>query len=307
MESTSNNYLVQKSITVIIPVYNDSERLKLCLQSLENQSYPKDLYEVIVVDNASQEDIKSVLSQFSQAKYTYESQAGSYVARNQGISIAKGEILAFTDSDCIPASDWIEKGVESLLNTPNCGLVAGRIDLFFKNPDKPTAVELFENIELNFFQHEKLKKHQFGMTANIFTFKDVIDNVGNFDSTLKSGGDRQWGQRVFAAGYEQVYADDARVNHPARHSYSELRKRITRLVGGKYDRMMSKNPSSIDIVKDIVDTFKPPFRSLYRACKNENLNGFHQKFQFISVMFFARYIDISEKMRLYLGGNSQRG
>ena len=303
----SNSNLSSLFVSVIIPVYNDSERLKLCLEALENQTYSKDLYEVIVVDNASEEDIKSIVGQFSQAKYTYESQSGSYVARNKGISIARGEILAFTDSDCIPASIWIEKGVYSLQSTPKCGLVAGRIDLFFKNPDKPTGVELFENIELNFLQEQTLKNSHYGMTANIFTFKNVINDVGSFDSTLKSGGDREWGQLVFAAGYKQVYADDALVNHPARHSHSQLRKRITRLVGGKFDRMMSKKPSAIEITKDILETFKPPFRSLYRAWTNKTLNGFDQKVQFISVMFFARYISISEKMRLYLGGNSQRG
>ena len=110
----SNSNLSNLFVSVIIPVYNDSERLKLCLEALENQTYSKDLYEVIVVDNASEEDIKSIVGQFSQAKYTYESQSGSYVARNKGISIARGEILAFTDSDCIPASDWIEKGVANL-------------------------------------------------------------------------------------------------------------------------------------------------------------------------------------------------
>ena len=70
---------------------------------------------------------------------------------------------------------------------------------------------------------------------------------------------------------------------------------------------MSRNPSSTEIARDILDTFKPPFRSLYKAIKNENLKGLNQKLKFIGVMFFARYIDISEKMRLYLGGNSQRG
>lgn len=294
-------------VSVIIPVYNDSEHLQLCLKAIECQTYPNALYEVIVVDNASEENIESVASQFSQAKYTHENQSGSYVARNQGISVSAGEILAFTDSDCIPDSNWIKNGVTHLLSTPNCGLVAGKIEMFFENPDNPTGVELFEKIELNFLQEQTLKNSHYGMTANIFTFKDVINKVGRFDSTLKSGGDREWGQLVFAAGYEQVYADDALVYHPARHSYSQLRKRITRLVGGKFDRMMNKNPSPTEIAKDLVITFKPPFRSLYRAWNNESLNGFHQQVQLISVMFFARYIAISEKMRLYLGGTSQRG
>lgn len=186
-------------------------------------------------------------------------------------------------------------------------MVAGRIDLFFQNPDKPTSVEIFEKIELNFPQQEKLQELNYGMTANIFTFKHVFEHVGYFDSTLKSGGDREWGQRVFAAGYEQVYADDACVNHPARHSFSELRKRVARLTGGKFDRMMNQKPSPIEIAVDIVETFKPPFRSLYRAWTNQELKNNQQKLQLILVMFFARYIIISEKIRLYLGGISARG
>ncbi|WP_414565670.1 MULTISPECIES: glycosyltransferase [unclassified Anabaena] len=301
------NHYPNYFISVIIPVFNDSRKLILCLEALENQIYPKHLYEVIVVDNASEEDIKSITVKFKQTKFCYESQPGSYAARNQGISTAKGEILAFTDSDCIPALDWIEKGVKHLISTPNCGLVAGRIDLFFQNPDKPTSVEIFEKIELNFPQKEKLEELHYGMTANIFTFRHIFDNVGDFDSTLKSGGDREWGQRVFAAGYEQVYADDACVNHPARHSFSQLRKRVARLTGGKFDRMMSQKPSLMEIFLDIVETFKPPFRSLYRAWKNKELTSNQQKIQLILVMFFARYIVISEKIRLYLGGISARG
>ncbi|MDJ0776023.1 MAG: glycosyltransferase family A protein [Mastigocoleus sp. MO_167.B18] len=294
------------AISIIIPVYNDSERLKLCLQALESQNYPKDKYEVIVVDNDSEEDIKSIVSQFSQAKYTYESQPGSYAARNQGISIAEGEILAFTDSDCIPSLDWIEKGVTRLRSIPNCGLVAGRIDLFFKNTQQPTSVELYESIVLNFEQEENVNEKHFGVTANLFTFKHIIDKVGFFNAALKSGGDREWGERVFAAGYKQVYEDDALIKHPARHSFSQLYKRIARFVGGKHDIMMSQNPSFSELAKDIIRIFKPPFRSFYRVWKNQQLPGAKQKIQFIGAMLFARYVLMIEKFRLYLGGVSIR-
>jgi len=293
-------------VSVIIPVFNDSERLKICLQALEKQSYSKELYEIIVVDNASKEDIKSVVSQFSQARYAYESKPGSYSARNQGISVAKGEILAFTDADCIPDSDWIEKGVSCLVNTPNCGLVAGRIDLFFQKPEQPNIFELYDCIEMSFSQERFIREDGFGATANIFTFKHIIDNVGCFDSTLKSGGDRQFGKQITAGGYKAVYADDARIAHPARYTFSQIRTRIIRFVGGSFDRMMAQNPSSIDIARDILDTFKPPFSSLYRAWRNKKLNSYYYKIQFISMMFVARYIVTSEKMRLYLGGKSQR-
>ncbi|RCJ25517.1 glycosyl transferase family 2 [Nostoc minutum NIES-26] len=293
-------------VSVMIPVFNDSERLELCLQALENQTYSKTLYELIVVDNASEEDIKSLVSQFSQAKLTYESQPGSYVARNQGISIAKGEILAFTDSDCIPASDWIEKGVKNLLSTPNCGLVAGRIDFFFKNPEKLTPVELYENIEMPFNQELNVQETHFGVTANLFTFKHVIDNVGSFDEKLKSGGDREWGERVFQAGYKQIYADDTCVKHPARNSFSQLYKRTARFEGGKYDLMMRTKTSSFELVISMLYALIPPFGNAYKAWNNSKLNGTSQKIKFILVIFFIRYVIIIERMRLYLGGNSRR-
>ncbi|BAZ06807.1 glycosyltransferase [Calothrix sp. NIES-3974] len=302
-----NYYNHRQFVSVIIPVFNDNEHLQICLEALQRQTYPQELSEIIVIDNGSTQDVESVVNQFAQVKLTYESQPGSYAARNKGISLAKGEIIAFTDADCIPGENWLENGVEKLLNTPNCGLVAGEIKLFFKNPQRLTAVELFEKIELNFFQREKLQKYHFGMTANLFTFKHVIEQVGDFDSTLKSGGDHEWGERVYQAGFQQVYAENAYVFHPARHSFSQLRKRISRLVGGSFDRMMNNNPSLVDIMVDLLGTFKPPLRSLYRAWTNENLRTISEKIKFIRVMFFARYIVIIEKIRLYLGADTQRG
>lgn len=304
----SNSSTYYPFVSVIIPVYNDSERLKLCLQALENQTYSKDLYEVIVVDNASEEDLKSVVNQFSQANYIYESKPGSYAARNKGISVAKGEIIAFTDSDCIPVSEWIEKGVEQLQNTPDCGMVAGKVEVFFKNPDRPTSVEIYESIELDFPQERLLKERHFGVTANVFTFKKVIDDVGLFNDTLKSGGDREWGNRVFSAGYKQVYADGACVYHPSRHSFYQLYKKVTRLNGGKHDSMKSKDTSAFTkaLIDDLILAFTPPFRSFARIWHNEKLTTRQQKMQFISVMLFVRYVSAWERIRLKLGGKSKR-
>jgi len=95
-------------ISAIIPVYNDSIRLRTCLQALEEQTYPKGAYEVIVVDNGSDESIEPIVAEFNQAKASYEPHPQSYAARNKGLSLARGGVIAFTDSDCIPAPDWIE-------------------------------------------------------------------------------------------------------------------------------------------------------------------------------------------------------
>lgn len=292
-------------ISVIIPVFNDSERLKTCLEALENQTYPKSLYEVIVVDNRSDENIEGVVHQFGQAFATCETCPGSYAARNKGISLAKGDVIAFTDSDCIPASDWIEKGVANLLYTPNCGLVAGKIELFFKNPDQPTSVELYESIRA-FRQQKFVEESRYGATANLFTFRNVIDKVGSFDKTLKSSGDREWGERVFAAGYEQIYADDTCVAHPARHSWSDLYKKVVRLLGGHQDLKKQRGYSFKDFIKDLAKDLSPPLRMYFRIWSEQRLKGNKQKLQYILVILYVKYCRAWERIRLHLGGRSTR-
>ncbi|NJO08484.1 MAG: glycosyltransferase family 2 protein, partial [Leptolyngbyaceae cyanobacterium SL_1_1] len=129
-------------VSVIIPVFNDMERLQHCLVALEQQTYPQSHYEVVVIDNGSdnQNEVLALVEQFSQAIAACETVPGSYAARNKGIKVAKGEVIAFTDADCIPAADWIEQGVYWLNQHPGCGLVAGQIELFFKNPERLTPV-----------------------------------------------------------------------------------------------------------------------------------------------------------------------
>lgn len=292
-------------VSVIIPVFNNPEGLKSCLEALENQTYPKSFYEVIAVDNGSDESIKEVVNQFSQAFAAYESQLGSYFARNKGLSLAKGNVLAFTDSDCIPAPDWIEKGVAHLLRTPNCGLVAGKIELFFKNPAQPTAVEYYDSTKMGFPQHKFVEESRYGATANLFTFRSVIDKVGSFDKTLKSSGDREWGQRVFSANYKQIYADDVCVAHPARHSLEQLHKKVVRIIGGHQDFKKKKGYQVWEFITDIARELSPPFRVFFRSWLDKNLKGYNNKNYFTFVVLYVKYLRAWEKMRLQIGGKSK--
>ena len=75
-------------VSVILPVYNGERYIKKCLESLMNQSYPKDKYEVIVIDNGSSDSTVEILKTItnSQIQVLYESKRGSYAARNTGVS-----------------------------------------------------------------------------------------------------------------------------------------------------------------------------------------------------------------------------
>ncbi len=303
-------------VSVIIPVFNDSKRLKKCLDALEKQTYPKSLYEIVVIDNGSTkgEAVKDVVGQFSQAFATYESHPGSYAARNKGISLAKGDVVAFTDADCIPAFDWLEKGVSNLLQVPNCGLVAGKVEFFFKDLNRPTVVEFYDSLYA-LPQKKFIEEDKFGVTANLFTFKSVLNEVGLFDHTLKSGGDRKWGEQVFSSGYQQIYADDACVAHPARDSYRQLYTKFIRVAGGMHDLKKEKDASFIALVIDLANILKPPLRTVIRIALNKGvwpwcdrtIDGVANKIELIFVVLLVQYIIAYERMRLYFGGTSKRG
>ncbi|MBE9190691.1 glycosyltransferase [Gloeocapsopsis crepidinum LEGE 06123] len=298
-------------VSVIIPVFNDNQRLKTCLEALENQTYPKNLYEVIVIDNGSDESIKKVVETFGQTFATYESQPGSYAARNKGISIAKGEIIAFTDSDCIPTQNWLETGVNHLLSIPNCGLVAGKIEIFFKNPNRPTAVELYDSV--TFLQQKRyVEQEKYGATANLFTTEKILKQVGVFDSKLKSGGDVEWGRRVYSYGYSLFYADDSKVLHPARSSLEQLYKKVARRSGGIYQlNQLNKDNTSIPLLikllVNMLSSLRPPLRSaVHKSYFNKNLKDNEQKIKVFTIAMIVHYFDSFERIRVQLGGTPKR-
>lgn len=297
-------------VSVIVPVYNNRDQLKICLDALASQTYPQDQYEIIVVDNNSDQDIKGIVSQFQKAILTYEKKRGSYAARNKGISMAKGEILAFTDSDCIPHKSWLESGVSTLLSTPNCGLVGGKIEMFFQIPEKPNAIEIYDSMK-NLQQKMYIEKHHYGATANIFTFKKIFDIVGYFDATLKSGGDCEWGRRVFSAGYIMLYADHCRVAHPARNSWKTLAKKTVRVLEGCYDLDLKNHKKQHHKKNHLITEFfqilwliKPPFFFAFRQVlklSNTSLKGIIPKFNFFAVIIGMHYLRLWQTTKLKLG------
>jgi GT2 family glycosyltransferase len=218
------------SVSIIIPVFNDPERLALCLRSLEAQDYAGP-FEILVVDNGS-----TVLPTVTgRARLLTESTPGSYAARNRALTEATGKILAFTDSDCVPAPCWLREGVAALRSGPNIGLAGGRVRIVPMSTGTPNLAELFESA-VAFPQDRYIRDGRYAATANMFTTRAVMDHVGPFNSRLRSGGDADWGQRVAAAGYDLVYAPDAVMDHPARASQDEIFTKLRRTVGGERDR-----------------------------------------------------------------------
>ena len=299
-------------VSVVIPVLNDPAGIEKCLEALENQSFSKECYEVIVVDNGSADKTSAVIKKFSdknenepdskmQVCYKYEPARGLHKARNTGILQAKGEILAFTDADCIPECDWVENGAKAVQSTDNCGLVGGRIKVFPKDSNNPTAAELFEMVTA-FRQKEYLERWHFAAPANVFTKREVISKVGVFSGTLKSGADVEWGKKVFNAGYKQFYSEKTIVKHPARHSLKQVLQKHRRVVGGLYDMRKGKYPLMsflIDLKNDwpkLIDT--------YNTLSGRNINKLSDKLKVFMVSILVKSVRIFERIRLYFFGKS---
>lgn len=293
-------------VSIIIPVYNDIERLVYCLKALEEQTYPKDRYEVIVVDNGSDESIEMFVLSFPQAKFAREMKPGSYAARNVGIDMASGEILGFTDSDCIPAPDWIANGVAAMQSAPEMGFVGGQVELILKNPGRPSFIER-QQVFRSFDQRRFVEELHFSVAANMFTSKKVIEKVGRFNRELKSLGDVDWGQRARLTGYKQLYGEDVIVRHPTRKTLRSLFKKRKRVMGGIFLAKRLNCYWGIGFQK-IEHAACSPIYIIKRNWSKGNLDGynFKEKALFIMFVYLMDWVGILERLRLRFGGEPFR-
>lgn len=100
---------------MVIPVYNAEKTIDECVQSLLALDYPQDKLEIITVDNNSTDNTKEILLSYP-IIYLLEKKKVSYAARNLGIRNAKGEIIAFTDSDCVVDAQWLSNIIPAFDN-----------------------------------------------------------------------------------------------------------------------------------------------------------------------------------------------
>jgi glycosyltransferase involved in cell wall biosynthesis len=218
-------------VTVIVPAYNEAPRATRCIAALRNQTYPRELLQIIVVDNGSEDGTFELLQGIDGITALRETRPGSYLARNLGLAHATGEVVFFTDADCVADQAWVEKALVHFRGA-NVGIVAGAVELFSENPVAPTAGELFESCFA--FKQADNVKGSFCVTANWASPRRVLDQVGHFDGRLKSGGDAELSARIANAGYRFEFAPDAVVRHPARATIQGLMAKKRRVVGGKY-------------------------------------------------------------------------
>lgn len=253
-------------VTVIIPTYYDWGRLQLCLNYLSEQTYDNNSFEIIVVNNSPKDLVPEEFILPCNAYIIDESKPGSYSARNKAVNLAKGDIIAFTDSDCKPERNWLEVAVKAFTLQPDLERIGGNIKLFSNNL-KPNWYEIYE-MYFAFPQKDFVKNGGMAATGNMLTRKQVFDKVGLFNDGLLSGGDGEWGKRAHKLGSTIIYLEDCIVYHPTRSEVTQINIKNKRLAGGHF--LIAKNDGIISLFVLLAKSLFPPFKAAKRLVKNKD-------------------------------------
>lgn len=209
-------------VSVIVPHYNDVGNLQRCLESLRSQTFPGAAFEVVVADNQSTVSLAPVLQAFSEFMHlVVEPRKGAGAARNAGRLAARGEILAFIDSDCLADANWLEYGVRAIAGAD---LIGGQVQCYTQSA-KRTGADIFELI-FAFNQKDYVERKGFSVTANLFVRAATFDRVGPF--LVGPSEDVEWCRRARALGFVLAYDAAPLVRHPTRPDWPSLRQKWKR-------------------------------------------------------------------------------
>ncbi len=199
-------------ISVVVPCFNNEPYLRRCLEALFSQTYPRDRYEVILVDNNSTDQSLQVAREFPGLILLKEGIQSSYAARNLGCQKAKGRILAFTDSDCEVGSTWLEM-LSSPLSEPGTALVLGAVRSASESFGLKMAAD-YEAEKVAYVCAQRDPRLYCAYTNNLAVRREVFERCGPFIQ-LARGADVVFLSRVLDAfGTGSVgYVREARLRH----------------------------------------------------------------------------------------------
>jgi len=203
--------LTSPKISVIVPAYNSENTISRCLDGLLNQTISKDQYEIIVVDDASKDNTSAVVQTYPDIRLITIPHGGPAAGRNAGARAAFGDILVFTDSDCIPTPDWLRcltlpfqdpgiVGVKGTYRTNQVEFV-------------PRFVQL--EYESKYRRMQKLPYIDFIDTYSAAYMKSVFLDNNGFDTSfpVASVEDQEFSFRLARKGYRMVFVPSAIVFH----------------------------------------------------------------------------------------------
>jgi glycosyltransferase involved in cell wall biosynthesis len=197
-------------VSVIVPVFNGAHIIGDCINALLAQTYPLEKYEIIVVDDGSTDRTSEILQRYSIRIY-YQNNQGPAAARNKGVEMAQGNIVLFTDADCIPNSSWIAEMIAPFRSADIVGVKGAY-------RTKQTSLwARFVQVEFN-ERYEILSKHKYIDMVDTYSAaykKSIFLSLGCFDESFPApnGEDADLSFRMARQGYKLKFNPKAIVWH----------------------------------------------------------------------------------------------
>src|SRR4051812_8758284 len=198
-------------ISVVVPTYNRGPQLEALLTSLLDQDMGALEYEIVVVDNNSSDDTRSIVETVAsrdprgRLRYVFEPRQGVSYARNTGVAQTTAPVIAFLDDDGVPGRDWVREMKRAFDEHPEVDCIGGRIKPRWVHPcpswltaahwgpiaiqDRPTAAYL------NLQQASSCL-----LSANLGCRREAVDAVGGFSPDYPRNQDREFEIRLWRAG-----------------------------------------------------------------------------------------------------------
>jgi glycosyltransferase involved in cell wall biosynthesis len=201
---------LRAKVSVVIPAYNAEKTLKSCLEALAGQSIPKEHFEIILMDDGSTDGTAEVAKSFN-VIYDYQENQGPASARNRGVEKARGEIILFTDSDCVPDRHWIEE-----MTLPFRDSSVAAVKGAYKTKQKEIGARFAQaEFEDRYDLLEKSRSIDMIDTYSAAFRRNVFVEAGGFDESfpVANNEDTDLSYRLSEAGYLLVFNPKAFVYH----------------------------------------------------------------------------------------------
>ena len=212
--TTPTNSDTELQVSIIIPAYNAARILPRCLDALERQTLSRASYEIIVVDDGSQDETVAIANERG-ARVLQIEHSGAAAARNAGVEIAHAPIVVFTDADCEPAPDFLERIIEPLADPA----VSGARGVYRSRQKKLIArfvqLEYEERYQRIAHFDEKFGSINAMDTSYAAYRRQAFLEAGGFDTRFASaaGEDHELSFRMAEAGHVFRFAPLAAVYH----------------------------------------------------------------------------------------------
>lgn len=202
--------------SIVIPTYNRPERLRKCLDAITELDYPRNYFEVVVVDDGSPTPMEMVVDTFRNQlnlNLIRQVNSGPAKARNVGAMEAKGQFLVFTDDDCMPLPNWLSALNNRFRKMPEY-LIGGRTLNALPDNIYSTASQMLIDYLYHYYNAEAGQSNFFA-SNNFAMSAEQFRETGGFDTNfpLAAGEDREFCDRWLAQGYKMFFAPEVQIYH----------------------------------------------------------------------------------------------